>query len=223
MAKQKIQNEGGRYSLKGSCLWGILLFSFLIVIDLLTKAAAEVYFTNGGKEIDIIPNLIWIDFTYNSGISYGLGANASPAVKIGVIAATAAIMLILTVMYFAADKRRSLLRVALVLIVAGGVGNLIDRLYFRVWEADTLLGVRDMVNLSKIGFGVCNFADFFITFGAVLLVLAFLFFDRDAIKPVGKYQLLAKEAEDLAEEKRARKKALKAEKAAIATAKKQGK
>ena len=47
MAKQKIQNEGGRYSLKGSCLWGILLFSFLIVIDLLTKAAAEV----GGPQV----------------------------------------------------------------------------------------------------------------------------------------------------------------------------
>ncbi len=210
MAKQKIQNEGGRYSLKGSCLWGILLFSFLIIIDLLTKAAAEVHFTNGGKEINIIPNFIWIDFTYNKGISYGIGADASPAVKIGVIAATAAVMLILAVMYFKADKRRSLLRVAIVLIVAGGVGNLIDRVYFKVWEVGTEYGVRDMVNPSKLGFGVCNFADFFITFGAVMLVLAFLFFDRDAIKPVGKYKALAKEAEEKAEAKKAEKQAKKA-------------
>ena len=210
MAKQNLQNEGGRYSLKGSCLWGILLFSFLIIIDLLTKAAAEIYFQNGGKEIDIIPNFIWIDFTYNKGISYGLGADAPPSVKIGVIAATAVVMLLLAIMYLKADKRRSLLRIALVFIVAGGVGNLIDRVYFKVWDAEAVYGVRDMVNLSKIGFGICNFADFFITFGAVMLVLAFLFFDRDAIKPVGKYKALAKEAEEKAEAKKAEKLAKKA-------------
>ena len=52
-------------------------------------------------------------------------------------------------------------------------------------------------------FGVCNFADFFITGGAVLLVLALLFFDTDAIFPVGKkYKALAKEAEEKAEQKK---------------------
>ena len=85
-------------------------------------------------------------------------------------------------------------------IVAGGVGNLIDRVHYKVWT-DTLYGVRDMVDLSRFGFAVCNFADFFISAGAVMLVLSLLFFDRDAIFPVGKYKALAKESEEKQKEK----------------------
>ena len=74
---------------------------------------------------------------------------------------------------------------------------MIDRVYYRVWELDCVYGVRDMVDLDRLGFAVCNFADFFITGGAVALVLALLFFDRDALFPTGKkYKGLAQEAED---------------------------
>ena len=52
-----------------------------------------------------------------------------------------------------------------------------------------------MVDLSKFGFAVCNFADFFITFGVVMLVLALLFFDKDAAFPIGKYKKLAQAEE----------------------------
>ena len=59
------------------------------------------------------------------------------------------------------------------------------------------MGVRDMVDLDRFGFAVCNFADFFITGGAATLVLALLFFDRDALLPMGKkYKALAQEADD---------------------------
>jgi lipoprotein signal peptidase len=90
--------------------------------------------------------------------------------------------------------------------VAGGVGNLIDRLYYKVWQADCAYGVRDMVNLSRFGFAVCNFADFFISIGAVMLVLSFLFFDKDALFPTGKkYKELSKESEMEAAEKKNKK------------------
>ena len=209
MAKndRKMKNEGGRYSLKGSCLWGILLFAILLLIDQLTKTVAELYFASENVEpVQILPGYINLRLVYNRGISYGLGSNASPMIKMGVIAGTAAIMLILTVCYFAIDKRRKCLRTAFVFVVAGGVGNLVDRLYYRVWEAGGAKGVRDMVDISRFGFAVCNFADFFITFGAILIVLAFLFFDRDAFLPVGKYKRLAKEYEEKTEAKKAAKK-----------------
>ena len=135
-----------------------------------------------------------------------MGENAPEWVKLIVVIATAGIMLALAIFYFKMDKRRTLLRLAFVFIVAGGVGNLIDRVYYRVWELDAYanVGVRDMVNLSRFGFAVCNFADFFITGGAVMMVLALLFFDRDAMYPVGaKYRALAKEyqAEEEAKKK----------------------
>jgi len=212
MDQQKRKKQGGRYSLKGSSLWGVLIFCVLILVDLLTKMAAEIYFSDPqATPIAIIPDWILIDFTYNRGISYGMGSDAPPVAKIIVIAATAVIMLLLSVLYFKVDKRRSLLRVALVFVVAGGAGNLIDRVYYKVWQEVGAIGirglevgVRDMVNISRLGFGICNFADFFISAGAVLLVLAFLFFDRDAFFPVGKYKELAKELEEKEAEKQAK-------------------
>ena len=198
-------------TLKGSSLWGILLFAILIVIDLVTKMLAEVYFISPGfkDNIDIIPGWISLTLTYNRGISYGLGNDAKAGVKLAVIAITFLMMIALAVLYFKMDKRRSFLRLALVFVVAGGIGNFIDRVYFRVWDPNTVLGVRDMVDLSRFGFAVCNFADFFITGGAVMLVLAILFFDKEAIFPLTKkYKALSKGAE----EKEKAKQALKASK-----------
>ena len=197
--KKKLIKE--KYSTKGTSCWGILIFAILVLVDMLTKLAADVYF-NGSRandKIDIIPGWIALRMEYNPGISYGMGADAPMIVKLLVVIATAVLMAAFAAAYFKMDKRRSVLRMALVFIVAGGVGNLIDRVYYRVWELDGTQinqGVRDMVDLSRLGFAVCNFADFFITGGAVMLVLALLFFDKEAAFPIGKkYKEMAQEAE----------------------------
>ncbi len=205
MKKEKIS------ALKGSCLWGLLLFGILILVDMVTKVAADAYFSRleAPEKIAIIPGWINLCITYNRGIAYGIGNDAPTWVKIAVIAATGVLMAILAVVYFKLDKRRALVRIAIVFIVAGGVGNLIDRVYYKVWDPNTLYGVRDMVDLSRFGFAVCNFADFFISAGAVMLVLGMLFFDMDAVFPLGKYKELAKEQEEKQTAKEAEKKAAK--------------
>ena len=188
--------------LKGSNLWGILLFAVLLLIDLVTKLVADAYFSQQpvGTKIDIIPGWIALRITYNRGIAYGIGTTSPTWVKIAVVAATGLLMAILSVVYFTLDKKRVWFRVAIVFIVAGGFGNFIDRVYYQVWDPNTLLGVRDMVDLSRFGFAVCNFADFFICGGAAALMAALLFFDKDAIFPVGKYKQLAKESEEKKEQ-----------------------
>ena len=204
----KNTNDGGRYSMKGSRLWGVWLFFILLFIDMITKFVADAYFSAEGapEKLVIIPNWLNLQITYNRGISYGLGATSPTWAKIAVIVATAVMMLALTILYFKIDRRRSWLKTALVFVVSGGVGNLIDRVYYRVWETNGAYGVRDMVDLSRFGFAVCNFADFFICAGAVMLVLSLLFFDKEAMFPVGKkYKALAKEAEEEAERKKAKK------------------
>ena len=134
---------------------------------------------------------------------------ADGTVKIIVIVVTAVMMLALSVLYLRLDKRRAWLRNALVFIVAGGVGNLIDRIYYQIWITSNY-GVRDMVDLSVFGFGVCNFADFFIVGGAIALFFALFFFDKDALFPVGKkYKALAKEAQEEADKKKTEKQAKK--------------
>ena len=207
--------------LQGSYLWGILLFFLLILVDQLTKAFADVIFIdeNGKPTVfALIPGWVNLTITYNRGISFGIGSTASMGTKIAVVAMTGIMMLALIIVYFKCDKRRTWIRVALVFIIAGGVGNLIDRVYYQVWDPSTSAairdGVRDMVDISSIGFGVCNFADFFITGGAAALVLACLFFDTYAYSPKGKYVALQREVEELEEKRQAEKTAKKAAKKA---------
>lgn len=187
-------------------MFGLFMFVFLIFVDQLTKAIADAYFTADPRPIIVIEDWINLCITYNRGISYGLGTNAPMWAKIGVIAFTGVLMLAFLVVFFKLDSRRSWMKIAIIFVVAGGVGNLIDRVYYQVWDPATVGGVRDMVDLSAFGFAVCNFADFFICGGAVALVLGLLFFDQDAIFPLGKYKELAREAS----EKEALKKAKKA-------------
>ncbi len=193
--------EKKQRALKGSRLWGVLVFLLLILVDMVTKIAADEYFSrpSAPEKIDIIPGWISLRITYNKGIAYGMGDDAPVWAKLLVIVGTAVLMAAFAVAYFRMDKRRDFARIAIVFVVAGGVGNLIDRVYYQVWDANALYGVRDMVDLSRFGFAVCNFADFFITGGAVALVLALLFFDKDAMFPVGKYKRMAKEIAELAE------------------------
>lgn len=181
-----------------SVLWGVFWIFVMVIIDQLTKLVADAYLQE--KVIDIIPGWISLRLTYNQGIAYGQLSDVDVWVKMLIIAATGVLMLVFAIVYMRLDVRRSLLRAALVMVVAGGIGNLIDRVYFQVWDPNALYGVRDMVDLSRFGFAVCNFADFFICIGAALLVLSILFFDKDALFPVGKYKELALEYE-LAEQK----------------------
>ena len=210
----KTIKKENKFSMKGSCLWGILLFVILLFIDQATKFVADAYFSSEGapQTIKIIPG--WIELTqhYNKGVAFSGLNDADPWVKILLIIGTGALMAVFAVFYFKMDKRRSFLRIALVLVVAGGVGNLIDRLYFKMWLPDSPFGVRDMVlvNFQIFDFGVCNFADFFISAGAVMLVLAIAFFDTDAFIPLGKYKALAEEAEKRNKEKKEKKAAEKA-------------
>lgn len=195
--------------------WGVFWFAVLILIDLVSKLIADVYFAqpNARQEITIIPNVAVLRMAYNRGISFGVGSGASMGVKLSVLIGTGVLMLLFSIAFFRLDGRRKFLRIALVLVIAGGIGNLIDRLYYQVWDPESYAGgfrdgVRDMIDLtfSFIGFSaVCNLADFWITFGAAVLILALLFFDRDAVFPLGKYKAMAKAHEEETEKAKAEK------------------
>ena len=161
MAK-KTKKQDSRYSLKGSCLWGVLVFALLIFIDQITKFAADVYFNmEGVAPMVLIPNgVLSLCISYNDGIAFGGFGESGAATKIAIVVGTGVLMLALAVMYFKVDKRRSFLRNSLVFVVAGGVGNLIDRLYYQIWIPSEF-GVRDMVQIDFGGlFGFDNFLNF---------------------------------------------------------------
>lgn len=188
-----------KFSLGGVTLWGGVLFAFLIVFDQLTKILAEKFLT-GGKSVKILGRFVQLRLVYNRGISFGMFSDSSVGAKVAIIVLTAVMMLFIATLYLFVDKRRKTLRLSFIFIVAGGIGNLIDRILFKMWQSGGGKGVRDMVDVSEIrfgsfNFGICNFADFFITAGAIMLVLSFLFFDIDAIWQTKKYKELAETLE----------------------------
>ena len=209
MAKAK-KKEKQESVLKGHWLWGALVLCILLLIDLGIKITAQVCFDILDKpNLVLIPGVIELTYTENPGMAFSMGADADPVAKIAVIIGTALLMLACAFIYLRIDKRRSWLRWSLVFIVAGGLGNLIDRVLFQVW-LNNGRGVRDMVLVdfstlleswfsvpptNFLNFGYCNFADFFIVGGVIALLLSMLFFDTDAFFPKGKYKALAKEVE----------------------------
>ena len=135
-------------------------------------------------------------------MAFSMGAGWPTEAKIALVCGTGLVFVALLVLYFMLDKRRSWLRNSLIFVVAGGVGNFVDRILYLLGQ---LGGVRDMVRLRifVFDFGVCNFADFFIVGGGIALMLALLFFDGSAVWPTGKkYKALAEEFEEREEMKK---------------------
>lgn len=199
---------------KNTWLGGALLLVILLLIDMLTKIVADAYYDVGDPFFKIIPGYLEWGLAYNRGISFSMGSDAPIPAKIALVAATGVLFVLFAIYYLKLDPRRKWVRVALVFIVAGGIGNLIDRVYYQVWEPfsvndpSTWDGVRDMVRLKifTFDFGVCNFADFFIVGGAIALIVAILFFDAGAIFPLTKkYKALSKEYEEMEAQKQQKK------------------
>lgn len=215
MKKEQLNKMEKTPTLKGSNLWGVLVFALLLLIDMVTKIVADAYFTANPGVIEVIPGWIELTISYNRGISFSWGNDASMEQKLALVASTCVLFVVFAIVYFKADKRRTWLRWALVFIVAGGVGNLIDRVYYQVWDPNTYpAGVRDMVALNMLfSFPVCNFADFFIVGGAIALMFSVFFFDGAAICPLTKkYKAMAKEEAEKEEARQAEKARKKAEK-----------
>ena len=149
------------------------IFFLALLADQLSKAlAAGLNFDN----IQLIPGLLGLDFTYNPGIAYGSFADAE-WLQPTVIAVTCVALVAFFVFFLKIAKDRRFLRTALIFIMIGAAGNLIDRAVMQE--------VRDfiLVSVGNIGFlnFNCNVADIAITVGAVLFLLALLFVDKDAL------------------------------------------
>lgn len=86
---------------------------------------------------------------------------------------TAAIMAAIIVYLIVKRKSVSKLEaISLCLIIAGGVGNLIDRARMLIEGTDVFPGVIDYIKLDFIDFPVFNFADCCVTLGAALFCVS---------------------------------------------------
>ena len=148
------------------------IFTFLMIIaDQITKWLT-IQFLAPGSSVEIIPYILSLTYVENRGAAFGMMQGG----RWLFVAFTAVVMLaLLALLMFGKYRRYRLFNVSLILVIAGGIGNLIDRI------ANGF--VVDMIHVfwKAIGFDfpVFNVADIFVVIGSVLLLLFFFFFYDD--------------------------------------------
>lgn len=157
-----------------------LTFFIIVLADQLSKAVA---YALDLENVTIIPNILSLDKLrnpqtgdLNTGMAYGLIGDKEWAMPV-FIALTCVALVVFLIALVKIPKKKRFLRIAIVLIMTGAAGNLIDRI--------VLGGVRDFIHVSIGGITLfnyhCNIADVAITVGAIMFILALLFVDDDAV------------------------------------------
>lgn len=145
----------------------------VIFLDQLTKWWAHHILQYSG-EIELIEGALYFKYATNDGMAFGmLGEHRWIFLSL-----TALVLIGIFVLCFLTRnrKRLPLLNVALGLVAGGGIGNMIDRVFF----ADTLFAGRviDFIDFRLINFAIFNVADSAVCIGEALLIIYILFMDK---------------------------------------------
>lgn len=119
----------------------------------------------GGRTITLIPGVLGLEYTENTGISFSLFGASRTAMLI-ITGITALVMLAAIAALLAGKIRGKALLCGTALILAGGIGNLIDRFVQGY--------VVDYIEFLFMQFAIFNFADVCITCGVVLVAVRVL-------------------------------------------------
>ncbi len=138
-----------------------LIIVLLIALDQISKLVVLNQLADG-TAVDIIPGFFRLLYVENRGAAFGILQEGRP---LFIVITLAVIAFLLYGIYFKQNEVRGMLRVALVLILAGAVGNFIDRLRLHF--------VVDFLSFRFFGhdFAVFNLADSMIVVGTILLML----------------------------------------------------
>ncbi|MBR5474082.1 MAG: signal peptidase II [Lachnospiraceae bacterium] len=144
-----------------------LLALGLIILDQISKYWASTALLNEGF-IEVIPGVFEFRYTQNRGVAFSMLQDQRWVFIPVSILMTA----ILIVMLMHSPMRRSkLFGISTILVIAGAIGNLIDRI---------VLGyVVDFLYFRLIDFPIFNFADCCVVIGAVLLSVYLIFGVKD--------------------------------------------
>lgn len=145
----------------------LLLVLFLIAIDQITKYLAYTLLMPVGQ-VHIIEGLFSLTYVENRGAAFGMLQGARWFFIVSTI-----IILIAIFLYcrgLAKVKPYNYVRISMLFITAGAIGNLIDR---------ALLGyVIDFLHITYINFPVFNIADVYVVMGTLSYSILLILFDK---------------------------------------------
>ncbi len=134
----------------------------LVIFDQLTKLKVENNFFIGDT-IPVISDFFHITYVQNRGIAFGVFQG-----KINIISIVTMVAVVMLIIYFFRTFKKSnfLERLSFMFIIAGALGNIIDRI-FRGY-------VVDMLDFRGVWAYVFNMADVYINFGVILVLIEIL-------------------------------------------------
>lgn len=148
----------------------VALFSVILAIffDQFTKLLAVKHLKNKNS-ISIIENVFQLHYLENRGAAFGMLQNQKVLfVIIGIVILIAVILCYVRLPH---NRHFLPLRICMLFIAAGAIGNMIDRI--------RLDYVIDFLYFELIDFPIFNVADIYVSVSAVLLVLLILFYYKE--------------------------------------------
>ena len=136
-----------------------MLYALLVVLTVVSDQLLKYWTVTNlelGESVPFIPHIMQLTRLHN----YGAAWSSLSGQTVVLIAITAVMLIGVTVLLFKKIVRHPLGVTACVLILGGGIGNMIDRV---------MLGyVVDMFDLLLFDYPVFNLADCFVVVGAIL-------------------------------------------------------
>ena len=148
----------------------LIIAGLVVFLDQIIKYFVVQYLPQAGT-VTAVPYILDLTYVENRGVAFGMFKD----MRWIFVVFTAIIILVLLYIIIFKGRKSKLFLISSALIIGGGIGNLIDRIFLGY--------VIDYLQLSFFS-PVCNFADYAITVGTVLLVIYLLFFsDSSKAKP----------------------------------------
>lgn len=169
--KDRIQRRF--YPVRKQTIWIVFVMTtvILLALDLWLKGWA-VEHLRGQENRVLIGGVLGLTYFENSGAFFGFLSGFSEARWL--LAGLKVVILCGLAWYYGRlplEKRYWLMRIPLLLVFVGGLGNLVDRV--------TLGIVRDMLEFLFMNFAIFNLADVYVTVGVFTLMLVGLFMIKD--------------------------------------------
>jgi signal peptidase II len=160
-----------------SRLWPLVAAALVIAADQFTKALIVAHIPTGTVGWAWGGDFFWLTHQRNTGVAFSLGNGLPDSVRHVAFIAIPLVVLVGLAIYAWRDKSlTSLQRWALGLILGGGLGNILDRM-FRPEGVVDFLSVRLYGFLGMERFATFNVADSAVTIGGGLVILS-LFLGR---------------------------------------------
>lgn len=148
----------------------------LVIIDQIVKTVFKNLAENTSwTHTEIIGGFFYFRYTFNTGSAFSFLSNADWGQIFFKVLTAVSLVLFFIYYIYVCKKGYKWLRWAVILVLAGTLGNFIDRLAYN--------GVVDFISFvfGSYHFPIFNLADCYLVIGLIMVVIHYLFLDKDAV------------------------------------------